>query len=119
MPFYTRVGDLSVYPTAASCPSAFVFDACQIAELELLHISALEFIHVDGADNCGGVSHDGVLAAKNGNSVQIYFTQNEPATPLQGAEAQGSSSPKLLVAMYAWDSNSYPGNEYAHFIRGS
>ena len=108
-----------MYPTAASLPSAFVFDACQIADLELLHISALEFIHVDGADNCGGVSHGGVLAAKNGNSVQIYFTQNEPATPLQGAEAQGSSSPKLLVAMYAWDSNSYPGNEYVHFIRGS
>jgi hypothetical protein len=96
---------------------AFVFDGCQIEELKLPHVSDLEFTWM-AVNQCGEARDGERLAARNGNSVQIYFTQNGPASPLQGTEVEGSSNPKLLVAMYAWDSNSYPGNEYVSCIYG-
>lgn len=37
--------------------------------------------------------------------ISIIFSRRDPASKLQDPN-------QLLVAMYAWDSNSYPGNEY-------
>ncbi len=60
------------------------------------NITDIEFLHFDKKIN---MNHK--------NNIKLSFSKANPADKLVGEHVD-----KLLVAMYAWDSNSYPGNEY-------
>jgi hypothetical protein len=74
----------------------------------------------DAADDVGagagagaGTGDTNMPDANRGcNQIRMHFTKRDPAALLlneEGGEVPEEEEARLLVAMYAWDGNSYPG----------
>ncbi|KAF2224181.1 hypothetical protein BDZ85DRAFT_98498 [Elsinoe ampelina] len=72
-----------------------------LATLRLSCIHTLEFAYI----NVDKATREAVISAGTQVGISCIFNTRTPSARLQDASL-------LLITSYAWDSNSYPGNEY-------
>lgn len=82
--------------------------ATAVAKMQLPDISELNFTWFKKCTHCGETPAGESLKSASGNAIVVLFNMREPADPLPASIA----GDRLLVAQYAWDGNSFPGNEY-------
>jgi hypothetical protein len=85
---------------------AHVLSSTLLPSVEIVDFSWI--IDPSTTPTCGGLSDNSIVQGAAGNRIQIRFSRRDPADKLQVTNPQRH----ILVASYAWDGNSYPGNEY-------
>ena len=79
-----------------------VFGDC-LKRLSLPHISDVDFSWIAVKD-VAGVQNGETFP---GTDIKIHISMRDPYAPLEEEDKD-----KIIVASWAYDSNSYPGNEY-------
>ncbi|KAI9342935.1 hypothetical protein BDR26DRAFT_859041, partial [Obelidium mucronatum] len=78
-----------------------------MSRLSLTNVGVVNFSWIQ-SNSCNGVRHGQKIRGPDGHEILIEFSNRNPADLLVGREQENM----LLVASFAWDSNSFVGNEY-------
>ena len=73
--------------------------------MQQLHLTRVKTINFSWIASCPDVPE--LVDRKQFEGINILFSRRNPFDPLPHTE-----QPQLVVAMFAWDGNSFVGNEY-------